>query len=131
MVTKLNPEYLFKDAKDLQAMALKELEAGNIRDAAEKAWGATLRAIDGLILARTGQEPVRSDISTRRLHELAVRDHEVEERLVGRYHTRSDYLHGSCFYTGVCEPTEDIERRIKETAEFIDDAKKLAGLRRE
>ena len=33
------------------------LEAGDLRDAAEKAWGATKRATDALILRYTGREP--------------------------------------------------------------------------
>jgi hypothetical protein len=48
---------LFDDARGLHADALRRLEAGDIRDAAEKAWGATKRATDALILARTAQAP--------------------------------------------------------------------------
>ena len=33
------------------------LDQGSIRDAAEKAWGATQWATDALVLARTGEEP--------------------------------------------------------------------------
>ena len=46
---------LFADARDLQADALEMLEQGRIRNAAEKAWGATKRATDALALARTGE----------------------------------------------------------------------------
>ena len=48
---------IFDDARSLHAEALRLLEAGDIRDAAEKAWCATKRAIDALILERTGEEP--------------------------------------------------------------------------
>ena len=48
---------IFKDAYDLHAQSLKMLGEGDIRDAAEKAWCATKRATDALILARTGEEP--------------------------------------------------------------------------
>ena len=37
--------------------ALEWLDARDIRDAADKAWCATKRATDALILARTGEEP--------------------------------------------------------------------------
>ena len=33
------------------------LARGRIRDALEKSWGATKRATDALVLARTGEEP--------------------------------------------------------------------------
>jgi len=119
-------EKIFNDAEELYQDAVKELELGKVRDAAEKAWGATIRATDALILARTKESPVRTDLTTRRLHELALKDPEVDERLVGRYHTRQDFLHGTCFYMGVCEPLESIVRRIRETKEYIEDARTLA-----
>jgi len=119
-------EKIFNDAEELYQDAVKELELGKVRDAAEKAWGATIRATDALILARTKESPVRTDLTTRRLHELALKDPEVDEKLVGRYHTRQDLLHGTCFYMGVCEPLESIVRRIRETKEYIEDARTLA-----
>lgn len=118
-------EELFKDAEELYKKAMAEMDRGEIRDAAEKAWCATLRATDALILARTGEGPVRSDLTTDRLHYLALKDPDVEA-LVGRYHTRSDYLHGRCFYLGACPP-EIVKRRIIETKQYVEDAKRLAG----
>jgi len=44
---------IFDDARGVHADALRLLEAGDVRDAAEKAWCATKRATDALILART------------------------------------------------------------------------------
>ena len=49
------------------------------------------------------------------------------ESLVGRYHTRADYLHGQCFYDGMCEPAEEVDRRIRETDAYISDAQELAS----
>ena len=45
---------IFADALSVHADALRLLEAGDIRDAAEKAWCATKRATDALILAQHG-----------------------------------------------------------------------------
>ena len=56
---------IFADARALHADALRLLEAGDIRDAAEKAWCATKRATDALILARTQEEPQISSETTR------------------------------------------------------------------
>ena len=120
-------EKIFKDAQLLHDEAIKELGAGKIRDAAEKAWGTTLRAVDALILARTGEEPVSTSITTRRLHKLALEDAGVDEKIVERYHTRMNFLHGDCFYLGICEPIEDVKRRIRGTKAFIEDAKILAN----
>ena len=50
---------IFQDARELQADALEMLALGKVRNAAEKAWGATKRASDALVLARTGDEPER------------------------------------------------------------------------
>lgn len=128
MTTKPNAEELFKDAKNLHDVALKELAAGNVRDAAEKAWGATVRATNGLVLARTREEP-RTTHHTRVALEQEADRNPALDSLRLRYFTRETTLHGGCFYDGICEPKETIERRIRETAEFIDDARRLAGLK--
>ena len=47
---------IFADATLLYEEAIAELERGNLRDAAEKSWEATLRATNALILARTGKK---------------------------------------------------------------------------
>ncbi len=48
---------VFGDAWSLYNDAIEILDLGKPRIAAEAAWGATKRATDALILARTGQEP--------------------------------------------------------------------------
>ena len=119
-------EAIFRDAENLHQEAMEELREGKLRDAAEKAWGATIRATNALILARTGEEPERTPQTTNKLHQLAVISEEIDRELIGRYHTRADFLHGHCFYLGFCQPTQDVERRIKETAKYIEDARALA-----
>ena len=47
---------IFADAQALYQDALAMLEQDRLRNAAEKAWGATKRASDALILERTGEE---------------------------------------------------------------------------
>ena len=116
---------VFADAHTLYDDALEMLELGKIRNAAEKAWGATKRATDALILASTGYEPLRTPETSAQLRALAARDPAVQN-LVGRYYSRQGILHGDCFYLGLCEPMDDIERRIRETARYIADAERLA-----
>ena len=114
---------IFQDAHEVHASALQKLAEGDIRDAAEKAWCATKRATDALILARTGEEPPTTAMTTEGLLALARASNDFET-LVGRYFTRISYLHGTCFYNGMCGP--DTERRIRETADYIRDAENLA-----
>ena len=117
---------VFQDAWVLHADALEELGRDKIRNAAEKAWGATKRATDALILARTGEEPPTTALTSQGLRALASEANEVEN-LVGRYYTRIGFLHGECFYNGMCQPVEDTERRIRETDDYIRDAQELAS----
>ena len=118
---------IFSDARAVHADALRLLEAGDIRDAAEKAWCATKRATDALILSRTGIEPEQSSDTTRGLVRLARVDSTVSP-LIGRYFSRQGHLHGTCFYLGECEPVDEIERRILQTTDYITDAENLAGM---
>ena len=117
---------LFADARALHDAALARLDADDIRDAAEKAWCATKRATDGLIVARTGEEPAKSPITTRELNRLGARDPDID-RLSDRYHVVRDALHGDCFYLGFCEPIDRTERLIRETADYIADTERLVA----
>ena len=120
---------IFDDARALHNSALERLEAGDIRDAAEKAWGATKRATDALVLARLDFEPEKTWQTSQLLHRLVDVDSRVET-LVGRYHTRADFLHGECFYLGLFDARADAERRIRETADYIADAEVLTDIGR-
>ena len=119
------PADVFAGAARMHRSALDRLAAGDIRDAAEKAWCAAKRATDALILARTGSMPPKSPDTTRALLTLAGADPAVRS-LRGRYFERQSFLHGDCFYTGLCEPMDQTELLIRETADFIADARELA-----
>ena len=119
---------IFRDARDLQADALEMLALGRIHNAAEKAWGATKRATDALVLARTGTEPELTAETAHGLVRLQAEDDAVRQaRLVARYYTRQGTLHGLCFYMGRCDPLDETERRIRQTTDYIDDAERLAA----
>ena len=117
---------IFADARAVHADALRMLEAGDIRDAAGKAWYATKLATNALILARTGLEPQISSDTPRGLASLATDDQAILP-LFTRYHVRQGHLYGDCFRLGVCEPAGEVERRIIQTADYINDAERLAG----
>ena len=117
---------IFDDAWVLYEDAIEQLEAGKLRNAAEKAWGATKRATDALVLARTGDEP-RTAGRTLRALRLLRRDAPDLEPLLYRYTHRGNVLHGRCFYDGNCDPEEETAWDIRETAGFIRDAEAAAG----
>ena len=127
MVTTDRVTEIFADVRAVHADALRQFALGDFRDAAEKAWCATKRATDALILAHTGEEPHISSATTRGLALLA-RNSSAADSLLRRYFTRQSHLHGTCFYPGVFEPFAEAERRIRETADYINDAENLAGV---
>jgi hypothetical protein len=129
-----NANSLFADARSLYQEAIEQLAQGKLRNAAEKAWGATKRATDALVLARTGemlapgrtsQEPRTSGQTNRGLHVLARRDERVAP-LMGLYAIRQTYLHGQCFYDGNCEPEDGMEALIRQTEQYLFLAETLA-----
>lgn len=122
-------EVLLRNAEILYQEALKELEAGRIRKAAENAWGATAKATDALLYARAKFEVVRGLGRTRELYKLAYADKEVERlNLIKEYNERILHLHGNCFYEGICRiPGIDLEKLIVETEKYIENAKKLSS----
>ena len=126
MVTTDRVSANFADARALHADALRLLEAGDIRDAAENAWCATKRATDALIMARTDEAPELSSDTSKGLLMLVGEDSSISS-LVGRYYSRQGVLHGTCFYLGVCGPASEVDRRIIQTADYINDAERLAG----
>ena len=119
---------IFADARLLYDDALEQLEAGKLRNAAEKAWGATKRATGALILARTGEEPRTSGQTMRGIRALRHEDPALEP-MRRRYGARQSFLHGACFYDGVTEPEDDLIADIRETLDYIRDAEALAGER--
>ena len=126
MVTTDRIAAIFSEARAVHAEALRLVEAGDLRNAAERAWQATKRATDALILARTGEEPQISYDRAKGIGRLATEDDAVLP-LHKRYHIVLPYLYGTCFSLGVCEPKDEVERLIQQTADYITDAARLAG----
>ncbi len=124
MLTTDRIQELFADARVMYDSALERWAAGDVRDSAEKAWCATKRATDALILARTGNEPETTGMTSSGIRLLGEQSSAIEN-LVGRYYTRIGHLHGECFYDGRCA-SRDTERRIRETIDYIADAETLA-----
>ena len=120
-------EELFADALDLYDDALEMLSQGKLRNAAEKAWGATKRATDALILAREGDEPQSAGQARRALLRLSSLDPAFDV-FQGQYNTRAALLHVNCFYDGNCEPEQEMTALVYATSAYIQNAKGLAGI---
>ena len=120
------PQEIFADARAVQASALERLAAGDIRDAAEKAWCATKRATEALLLASTGEIPPTTVRVSGGLRALG-RENEGARSLQERFGFNARYLHHDCFYNGHCEPLDDTERLIREVTQYIADAEALTG----
>ena len=120
---------IISDAENLLTKAIEEMNV-NLRDAAEKAWGATVRATDALILARYDETPKSMRDRREKLGELILREPELDKLgLWERLHSRESSLHVSCFYDGECKPADVIKRKISETKNYIEDIKALVGSR--
>ena len=117
---------IFVDAQVLYADALEELDRGNLRNAAEKAWGATKRATDALVLARTGREPRSCRETMFEIRTLSRGNPSIKE-LEMRYCSQLNTLYTMCFCDGMCEPEDDLIADIWETLDYIHDARSLAG----
>ena len=120
-----NAAHIFADARLMRDAALERMAAGDIRDAAEKAWCATMRATEALVLARTGQGPGTSTDASRRLRALSMNDQSAWGLRL-RYFDRQEALHGECFYHDYYDPVE-IDRLVRETADYVGDAERLAS----
>ena len=117
---------LFADALTLYDDALDMLGQGKLRNAAEKAWGATKRSTDAMVLARTGNEPQSAGQARRAL--LGMRNDGPEfVTFHGEYSIRSDLLHVNCFYDGNCEPEAEMTALILATDSYIQEARNLAS----
>ena len=95
---------IFADARYMRGAALERMTAGDIRDATEKAWCATMRATEALVLARTGEEPATSTAASRRLRALSVEDPSLEN-LAQLYSYRQEVLHASASTTTIASRT--------------------------
>ncbi len=121
------PHEIFADARAVHASALERLSAGDICYAAEKAWCATKRATEALLLSAAGElSPSAVGVSS------GLRGHgrgsDGWRSLQDRFACAAQFLLHDCFYDGHCEPMEDTEQLIRDAGQYIEDAEALANL---
>lgn len=119
----LTPDAQFEDADRLAADADRLLAEGDIRDAAEKAWGATVAAGRAFAIYQEGpSEDLRISTAVRRAMVRAAGQAGRESRqrqILTVYNDRQLILHGDCFYLGECTEGPLVEVMIRETPDFI------------
>jgi len=106
---------------------VKEEKDEVIRDAAEKAWNATIQATTALLLAKGFSEEEIKTYRQKRLtlEELSIKDEEIRRLGLGdRFMVREYSLHVRCFYDG--EYTVDaIREELEKSKQYLDDIAKL------
>ena len=106
--------------------AIKLLEQGDLRNAAGKAWEASEKATNALILERTGRAPQDHRETSKEMAYLWLEGGDFkafESRFIGQIHD----LYGDCYIENHCEPEDYHEDMIRETADYIREAERLAG----
>ena len=117
---------LFADAQLLYSDALEMLAQEKLRNAAEKAWGATKRSTDAMVLARTGQAPQSKGKLGSVLLGLGGRTPAIGT-FHGQYSTRAQLLYLNCVCDANCEPEEEMTALIRATDSYIQEARNLAS----
>ena len=116
---------MMQDAREAQAAAARLLDAGDWRDAAEKAWLATRNAA-AAALEVTGVDHANSTGIEAGLRRLSRERGGEWARLQQSYRDVIRYLHRDAFYRG--EYRDDIGDRVRGVADYIRRAEGLAGM---
>jgi len=123
---------ILEEARRVLYKAFEELREGvrsgdvlRIRDACEKGWLATVKAVDALLLSY-GFEETKTHVDRRRkLRDLSKKVHEVVELgIYDRVEARRSTLHSDGFYSGILTP-EEVEEELGKVGKLIEDVEKL------
>ena len=110
-------ESLMSDSRAMQEEAIARLEAGDWRDASEKAWCATRNATQALALEVSGEDSARSTNTDSGIRALArERGGEWVELRKG-YSDVVFHLHIEAFYGGVYH--DDIPDLVRGVSDYI------------
>ena len=130
---------LFEEARSTYAKALKhldeaiaELDRGELVKATESAWEATLKSSQGLILSATGSSPDtgQRDEADGIFAALADGSSKIQgwDELMDRFSNLHHILHDTVICERDIEPVSVLIRDIRETAEYIRECERLAGV---
>ncbi len=116
---------IFANARMLYLDALAEFDQVNLRNAAEDAWETNKHGTDALILARTGGETRTTRQTLLGIRQL-FRERPGLQHLQLQYGYRSQILHDSCFYDGICGPEDVLTQDARDTVYYAHDAERSA-----
>ena len=116
---------MMQDAREAQATAERLLDAGDWRDAAEKAWLATRNATSAAVLEVTGVNNSGSTGIEAGLRRLSRQRGGGWAQLREEYKQVVHYLHSDAFYRGIYQ--NDIGDRVRGVADYIRRAEELAA----
>jgi uncharacterized protein (UPF0332 family) len=123
---------ILEEARRVLSRAFEELREGvrsgdvlRIRDACEKGWLATVKAVDALLLSY-GFEETKTHVDRRRkLRDLSKKVHEVVELgIYDRVEARRSMLHSDGFYSSILTH-EEVEEELRKVEKLIEDVEKL------
>jgi uncharacterized protein (UPF0332 family) len=123
---------ILEEARRVLSKAFEELREGvrsgdvlRIRDACEKGWLATVKAVDALLLSY-GFEETKTHVDRRRkLRDLSKKVREVVELgIYDRVEARRSMLHSDGFYSSILTH-EEVEEELKKVEKLIEDVEKL------
>ena len=125
LATKRGQE-LLAEAWGCYADAIALLEQGDLRNAAGKAWEASEKATNALIVERTGREPqyVR-EMSSEVAH--LGQESQALASFRSRFAGQVEDLYGDCYIDNHCDPEDYHEEMIRNTDSYIREAERLAG----
>ena len=123
---------ILEEARRILFKAFEELREGvrsgdvlRIRDACEKGWLATVKAVDALLLSY-GFEETKTHVDRRRkLRDLSKKVREVVELgIYDRVEARRSMLHSDGFYSGILTH-EEVEEELRRVEKLVEDVEKL------
>ena len=118
-------ESLMNDARAMQEEALARLEAGDWRDASEKAWCATRNATQAVVLEIYGIDSPRSTNIDAGIRALARERGGEWIQMRRGYSDVVFHLHIEAFYGGVYH--DDIPDLVRGVSDYIRLVEELAG----
>ena len=124
MLKNTDAEALMQDARAMQSSALRLLDDGDWRDAAEKTWCAARNATKALVLEVDEAETQRSTKIEVAMRNIARRRGGDWIRLRSLYSDIVHYLHAEAFYEGAY--TDDVPELVREGTAFVELAERLA-----
>jgi uncharacterized protein (UPF0332 family) len=128
----LNAFSILEEARRTLSKAFEELREGvksgdmlRIRDACEKGWLATVKAVDAMLLSY-GFEEAKTHVDRRRkLRDLSGKVYEVAELgIYNRVEARRSTLHSDGFYSSILTH-EEVEEGLRKVEKLIEDVEKL------